>query len=128
MPRWAWVALALVLGLVGYLAFRHDRAGQHPSEIVSNRPLLLNRAAATLRSDPNIGDVVYNGAGDQWNVTPAAADADPHAFGRYVCFVLEQGGVVAPHTNVRVIDGAALEANGFDYAAAGRDVVICGEK
>jgi hypothetical protein len=126
MPRWGWAVLLIVLCLIGYLAIRHYRTGEEAPALISNRALLLRQATATLRTDPSIADVVYNAVGDQWDVTPASADADPRAFGHYVCFLLGQAGVAAPRTSVRVIDGAKLEASGFDYNAASRGVMACG--
>lgn len=126
MPRWGWAVLLIVLCLIAYLTIRHYRGGENEPTVVSNRTLLLRQATATLRNDPSIADVVYNAVGDQWDVTPASTDADPRAFGHYVCFMLGQAGVAAPHTSVRVIDGAKLEASGFDYNAASRGVMACG--
>ena len=127
MPRWGWVVLAILAGAIAYLAIRQYRGDHREQVFVSNRALLISQATAMLRADPNIGDVVYNAAADQWDVTPASADADPRAFGRYVCFVLGQDQVTAAHTNVRVIDGAKLAANDFDYAGASRGIVLCGD-
>jgi hypothetical protein len=118
--------LLIVLCAIVYLVVRHYQADRHEPAVISNRAQLLSRATAALRGDPSIGDVVYNAAADQWDVTPASADADPRAFGQYVCYLLGQDGVAAAHTNVRVIDGARLEASGFDYAAASRGVIVCG--
>jgi hypothetical protein len=127
VPRWAWAALAILACVVAYAAIRHYRAANRPVIAVSNRALLLDRATALLRSDPSVADVIYSGPTDQWEATPAAPDVDPRAFGRYVCFLLGESGVAGAHTNVRVIDGAKLEASGFDYAAASRGIVNCGE-
>ena len=103
-----------------------SRVGAPPVEF-ANRALLLKRATTLLKSDPSIADVVYSGPRDQWEVTPSVPDVDPRAFGRYVCFLLSETGMAGERTNVRVIDGARLEANGFDYAAASRGIVTCEE-
>ena len=42
--------------------------------------------------------------------TPANADTETKAFAHYLCFTLTQAGVTQPHTSVRVVDGAKLEA------------------
>lgn len=118
----------IVVCVAGYVAIQHYRASQRRPMIVSNRALLLSRAETALRADPDVADLVYNAADDQWDVTPATADADPRAFGRYVCFMLAQGGVARPHTVVRVIDAAKLQATDFDYAAASRGILSCGEQ
>lgn len=60
--------------------------------------------------------------------TPANADTETKAFAHYLCFTLTQAGVTQPHPSVRVVDGAKLEANGFDYAAASRGTIRCGEE
>jgi hypothetical protein len=127
VPRWAWVVLAILACIAAYHAVEHYRARQAPPIEVSNRALLLSRATTLLKGDPSIGDVIYSAPDDQWDVTPAAPDVDPRAFGRYVCFLLGQAGIAAPHTSVRVIDGTKLEASGFDYAAASRGIVNCEE-
>ncbi|HEU4960330.1 MAG TPA: hypothetical protein VFT56_07975 [Sphingomonas sp.] len=127
VPRWTWVVLALLVCIAAYFVIEDYRTRQAPPVEVSNRVLLLRRATTLLEGDPSIADIIYSSPTDQWDATPAAPDVDPRAFGRYVCFLLGQAGVAAPHTNVRVIDGAKLEAKGFDYAAASRGIVKCEE-
>ncbi|TPG22616.1 hypothetical protein EAH87_02100 [Sphingomonas koreensis] len=119
--------LAVVVGGVAALILIHNRSQQSEAPVItSNRPALIREAQAALRADPSIADLVYSTPRDQWDVTPAAADTDPKAFAHYLCFTLAQAGVTQPHTSVRVIDGARLEANGFDYAAASRGTIDCG--
>lgn len=126
MPRWGWLLLLILLCLIAYFVVRHYRTGEQAPAAVSNRALLLHQATATLRADPSVSDVIYNAVADQWDVTPANPDAGARAFGQYVCFLLGEANVLAPNTSVRVIDGAKLEASGFDYNAASRGVVTCG--
>lgn len=126
MPRRGWLLLLILLCLIAYFVVRHYRTGEQAPAPVSNRALLLHQTTATLRADPSVGDVTYNAVADQWDVTPANPDAGAQAFGQYVCFVLREANVLAPHTSVRVVDGAKLEATGFDYNAASRGVVTCG--
>jgi len=122
-----WLLITIVVGVVVLFFIRHLHDEADAPKTTSNRPLLLQQAQAHLRADPNIADLVYVPARDQWEVTPAMPDADPTAFGRYLCFTLAQAGVTQPHTTVRVIDGAKLEASGFDYAAASRGTIACKE-
>src|SRR3546814_5720365 len=83
--------------------------------IVSDRQRLVSAAITALRADPNVADIVYSPAGDQWDATPIAGTDDATAFARYVCFVLDAQHVTRPATSVRVIDNDRLEASGFDY-------------
>lgn len=119
--------MVIVLGVTLFL-IRHMSAQAEAPVALSNRPILLQQAQAQLRADPNIADLVYSAPLDQWDVTPASADTDATAFARYLCFTLAEAGVTQPRTSVRVIDGAKLEANDFDYAAASRSTIRCREE
>lgn len=127
IPRWAWLGVAIVLAAAVVLIARHVGSRDDAPIALSDRPLLLRQAQAMLRGDPNVADLVYSGPRDQWAVTPSTPEVDPRAFARYVCFLLGEAAVARPHTSVRVIDGAKLEANGFDYAAASRGTITCEE-
>ncbi|HVI97735.1 MAG TPA: hypothetical protein VM657_01560 [Sphingomonas sp.] len=120
---------ALAIGLVALGAllwwWRHREQPKPALPVVSERQRLVAEARAALRADPNVADVVHTAAGDQWDVTPIADSTDATAFARYVCFVLEAQHVALPGTRVRVIDGATLEASGFDYNAASRGRLTC---
>jgi len=121
------VLVAAIAAFIVVLVVQHrGRTGDPP--LVSERQRLLHAAQAALRHDPSVADVVYTAPRDRWDVTPAIADSDPRSFARYICFVIEAHGVVQSGTSVRVIDGAALEANGFDYDAASRGVLTCNER
>lgn len=127
IPRWAWASAAIAALIAAWLLYRHLHERQEQPREFSNRALLLSRAQARLRADPNVADLVYSAPLDQWDATPAMPDADAKAFGHYLCFTLAEAGVTRPDTTVRVIDGAKLEANGFDYAAASRGTFGCGD-
>ncbi|MGN6277972.1 MAG: hypothetical protein ACTHM8_04530 [Sphingomonas sp.] len=128
VPRWVWPAAVIVVGIVALLVIRHMKKPAETTVPQSNRPFLLQRAQTQLRADPNIADLIYSAPLDQWDATPANADTAAAAFAHYLCFTLAQAGVTQPQTSVRVIDGAKLEANGFDYAAASRGTIRCGEE
>src|SRR3546814_18465604 len=66
--------------------------------IVSDRQRLVSAAITALRADPNVADIVYSPAGDQWDATPIAGTDDATAFARYVCFVLDAQHVTRPAT------------------------------
>ncbi len=122
------VLAAAVAAIVVVLAIHHRSGPDEPPPVISERQRLLLAAEAALRTDPSIADVIYTAAPDRWDVTPAIAGSDPRSFARYVCFVIGAHGVMLPGTSVRVIDGAVLETNGFDYNAASRGVLTCNER
>jgi hypothetical protein len=125
LPRWALIAITLVLAGVAVLIVRHERRKPAPMRMIDDRIRLIDAEQTNLRHDPNIADLVYTPGRDQWDVTPANTTVDPVSFGRYVCFLLGNAGVAGTHTSVRVIDGATLQAKGFDYPAATRATVGC---
>jgi hypothetical protein len=127
IPRWVWPIAAIVFAVVAYFVVQHFRARQHQAFASSNRAQILQQAQIRLRGDPTVADMVYSPASEQWDVTPAMASVDPKGFARYLCFTLDESGVVEPETSVRVIDAARLQANGFDYAAASRGTFKCEE-
>lgn len=127
MPRWAWLVAAIVLAAIAFFAIRHFRAHKNEGFAPSDRAELLQQAQIRLRGDPTVADLVYSPAREQWDVTPAMADVDAKAFGRYLCFALDEAGVIEPETSVRVIDAAKLQASAFDYAAASRGTIKCEE-
>lgn len=128
VPRWASPMVVIVVGIVTLVVIRHMTKPAETPVTLTNRLFLLQQAKTQLRADPNIADLVYSAPLDQWDATPANADTDTAAFAHYLCFTLAQAGVTQPQTSVRVIDGAKLEANGFDYAAASRGTIRCGEE
>lgn len=118
----------LVVGLIGgaALLWWHDRDRPEPAPpIVSDRQRLVSGAIAALRADPNVADIIYSPAGDQWDATPIAGIDDATAFARYICFVLDTQHVTRAATSVRVIDNDRLEASGFDYNRASRGRLTC---
>jgi hypothetical protein len=127
IPRRAWSIAVIVLAIAAYFVVQHFRARQHEAFASSNRAQILQQAQMRLRGDPTVADLVYSPARKQWDVTPTMANVDPKAFARYLCFTLDESGVVEPETSVRVIDAAKLQANGFDYAAASRGTIKCEE-
>lgn len=127
IPRWVWLVAAIILAVIAFFVIRHSRAHTDEGIAASNRAQILRYAQTRLRGDPTVADVVYSPGREQWDVTPAIAGVDPKAFGRYLCFTLNESGVVEPATTVRVIDAAKLQANAFDYATASRGTIKCKE-
>jgi hypothetical protein len=127
IPRWVWLIVAIALALIAFFVVRHSLARNDEGIAATNRAQILRDAQTRLRRDPTVADLVYSPAREQWDVTPAIADVDPKAFGRYLCFTLGESGVVEAKTSVRVIDAAKLQANAFDYAAASRGTIKCEE-
>src|SRR3546814_13402390 len=86
--------------------------------IVSDRQRLVSAAITALRADPNVADIVYSPAGDQWDATPIPGTDDATAFARYVCFGLDAQHATRPATSVRVIDNARPAPSGAHHNPA----------
>ncbi|RIA47131.1 hypothetical protein DFR49_1699 [Hephaestia caeni] len=124
-PRAFWILVAGLIGCAALLWWHYRNRPDPAPPVVSNRQRLVSAAIAALRADPNVADIVYSPAGDQWDATPIAGTDDATAFARYVCFVLDAQHVIRPATSVRVIDNDRLEASGFDYSRASRGRLTC---
>src|SRR3546814_10043103 len=83
-PRAFWLLVAGLIGCAALLWWQYrDRPAPAPP-IVSDRQRLVSAAITALRADPNVADIVYSPAGDQWDATPIAGTDDPTAFARSV--------------------------------------------
>src|SRR3546814_13275109 len=87
--------------------------------IVSDRQRLVSAAITALRADPNVADIVYSPAGDQWDATPIAGTDDAPAFAPYVCFVLAAQNVTPHPPTVRLIDPERPDTGGCTRRAKG---------
>ncbi|GAA4767029.1 hypothetical protein GCM10023219_10680 [Stakelama sediminis] len=118
--------MAVVL-IAGYFGYRYWTAPQNTQPNPYDQAMLVQAARQRFRRDPSITDIVYVAHLDEWNATPAFASADAKDFAHYVCYQLAESGVAGPHTRVRVIDADRLRASNYDYNAASRGTLTCGD-
>lgn len=97
-----------------------------PVRSVSVDQVAIEQVKAQLRKEPKIRDLVYDPDGAvQWQIGVEDDGTPRHGFADYVCMALAEAGLVAPTTNVRIVDVARLARSNGDFRDASLGRVTC---
>lgn len=87
---------------------------------------IAQKALDAIRDESNVIDVLYDpNLAVDWTVAVRNDGSRRTGLADYFCIVLSDHHAVAPTTNVRIVDHAALMANGGDFRAASLAHVDC---